>query len=124
MLPFALALLLVSCNDVTTDPDINRPLANAQIRTSRNFDQIRPIVVAFAEQDHFAVQPIISRPQGDVTFSMRLFRDDVSVMITGLQGSDIRVAAYPLCACQLKRRVGLQNAADAAVNDLKERLSQ
>ena len=116
-------LFAVSSCSQATGADVNKPLASAEIPNARPYDQVRNIVAQFAEQNHFAVQPLISSPQGKVQFSMRLFRDDVSVMITQLQGGPIQVTAYPLCACELHARLGLQSAADETAASLKALLS-
>jgi hypothetical protein len=55
---------------------------------------------------------------------MRLFRDDVSIIVTQVRGEPIQVSAYPLCVCELGRRFGLQQAANEAVAELKANLAR
>jgi hypothetical protein len=119
-----LALTLSSCGGEPVTADVNHPLAAEEIHIPRTYPEVRVVVAKFAEQNHFAVLPLVSQPQGLVVFSMRLFRDDVSVLVTQLKGGPIQVTAYPLCACELEKRAGLQSAANSAVNDLTRRLSK
>ena len=103
--------------------DVNRPLAQAQIQSVANFDRVHSIVEEFSRESHFAVQVLPAPQPSNTDFSVRLFRDDLTVTINKVRGGPIDVAAFPLCACELNRRFGLQEAAEAAVNELKRDLS-
>jgi hypothetical protein len=94
------------------------------VPSDRPFEQVRSIIQTFADENHFAAQPLISKPQGAAEFSVRLFRDDVSLLVTKLRDGPIQITAYPLCACDLDKRAGLQTAGKVATADLKERLSR
>jgi hypothetical protein len=118
--------MLASCgaacgSDAATQ--INRPLAQADVESPADFAHVSDVVRQFARQNNFAVQEILSRPQGNVEFAMRLFRDDISVSVSRMVGDPIDLAAMPLCVCELGSRVGLQAASDAAVRELRESLS-
>jgi hypothetical protein len=119
----ASALAFASC-DGRMIHDVNKPLAQAELSAPPDFKRVNQIVAEFSRKNHFAVQPLINQPQGAVDFSMRLFRDDISVTIARVHGESLQVAAFPLCACELDRRIGLQTAADATVNDLRRELSR
>jgi hypothetical protein len=123
VLAMGLVALVEACGSISSTA-ADRPLSSVEVRDRHSFGHVRHTVAAFADRNHFAVQPIISRPQGRVEFSMRLFRDDVSLIITRLDGGPIEVAAYPLCVCEIGCRAGLQEAADSAVADLKARLGR
>jgi hypothetical protein len=120
----ALALFLLSCSNSPVSSDINRPLAAAEIAQPRQFEQVRAVVDQFADANHFAVQPVFNRDDDPMTFSIRLFRDDLTMLVSQVHGESIQVAAYPLCACELGKRIGLQSAATAATADLRARLSE
>lgn len=109
-----------------TDPvsaDINKPLAQAEVISQADLARINAIVRDFSREHQFAVQEIVSNGRGRTDFSTRLFRDDISVTINRIRGDPIKVAAFPLCACERERLMGLQEAADAAVRDLRRALS-
>ena len=124
IMAYALAMVVGPCSVKAAAPvsDVNRPIATAEVPQHSNLDRIRRTVAAFADRNHFALQPVIGKPQGAVVFSTRLFRDDISLMVTQLRRGPIQLSAYPLCICDLGRRVGLQEAADASVKELKNRL--
>lgn len=119
----AIALALSACNAHDVSNDVNKPLAQAQVPSTSDFKTVNKLISAFAARNHFALQPLISQPQGAVDFSMRLFRDDITVTITRLRGGPIQLAGFPLCACELNRRIGLQSAANSAVDELQRQLS-
>jgi hypothetical protein len=115
-----LAAIVASCSG-TQVSDVNKPLSQAEISID-DTGGAQARVQDFAAKNHFAIQPLVTKPQGAVMFSMRLFRDDLSVMVTVLPGSALRITAYPLCACELNRRIGLKSAADAVVTELKREI--
>jgi hypothetical protein len=102
--------------------DINKPLAQAEVASQADLSRINALVRNFARKNHFAVQEIVSNGRGRTDFSVRLFRDDISVTINRIRFEPIKLAAFPLCACERERRIGLQEAADAAVRDLSQEL--
>jgi len=121
---FALAPAVSSCGLKSGNPDISKPLSAAGIRNSQDSSQVRAVVADFAEQNQFAARTLIDHEQGSVDFSMRLYRDDISILVTRLRNGPIQVATYPLCACETSKRVGLQSAAHEATSALAKRLSQ
>lgn len=123
----AIALMLASCGAICggdAATQVNRPLARADVTSQADFAHVSEIVRAFSRRNNFAVQENISRPQGNVEFDMRLFRDDISVSVNKMRGEPIALMAYPLCVCELGRRIGLQVAADAAISELREDFSR
>jgi hypothetical protein len=115
--------MLLACGPNEGLADVNRPLAQADVSAKLTAKQVNRLVNEFSRRNHFAVQPLVSQPRGLVQFSIRLFRDDISIVVTQLQDGPIQVMAYPLCACELNRRVGLQAAANEAVDELKRKLA-
>jgi len=117
-----LALAAVqACGSESADA-VNRPLSSAEVAPPRSFDRVRRTVGEFADRDHFAVQTILNPRRQDPSFSIRLFRDDISVTVNKAKDSPIQIAAFPLCICELGCRAGLQEA--EAVAELRQRLSQ
>jgi hypothetical protein len=98
-------------------------MAQAHLKTAASYDALRPAIWKFSRDNNFAVQEQATRPQGMLDFSIELFRDDIRVSVSRLRGEDVMLAALPLCPSERGRRIGLQVAADAAVNKLKEALS-
>jgi len=123
----AIAIALVA-SDCPTEPsavsDVNRPVATAQVANQFSLEQTSGAVRRFAKNRHFAVQEVIAAPRGMVEFSTMLFRDDLRVSVSKLRGQSIEIHAYPLCACEAGRILGLQAAADAAVADMQSELTQ
>jgi hypothetical protein len=121
----AIALMLASCGAACgSDPDqVNRPLAQANVVSSADFAHVSEIVREFSRRNNFAVQEVVSHPQGNVEFVIRLFRDDISVSVSKMVGAPIFLAASPLCVCEVGRRIGLQAASDAAIRELQQELS-
>jgi hypothetical protein len=119
------ALLGTSCGTNRAGAaDVNRPLAEAQFASAAGYDTFRPAIWNFSRSHNFAVQELITRPQGNLDFNIVLFRDDISLSVSRLHGDKVQLAALPLCVCELNRRIGLQEAADAAVNELAKALSR
>jgi hypothetical protein len=119
----ASVLLLASCSSCSKANDVNKPISQAKITTNMRFDGVMAVVNKFAQENNFAVQENVSQPRGMMEFSVRLFRDDITVMVSKLRSEPIEVASYPLCVCEMGRRVGLQTSADAAVSELSKELS-
>lgn len=119
----AAALMVVSCKPAEKPNGVSKPLAQTDIPVMLDADRANKLVGVFASKNHFAVQPLIGRRQGAVAFSVRLFRDDISVLVTQLNGGSIQVTAYPLCACELGRRLGLRSAAENTVAELRRQLT-
>ncbi len=118
------AMMLTSCASIhATNRDVNSPLAQVRFDTSEDYDALGPMIWSLSRSKNFAVQEIITRPRGQVDFTIRLYRDDLTLVISRLRGEAIQLAAYPLCSCQRGKRLGLQDAADASIKDLKEALS-
>jgi hypothetical protein len=118
-------LMLASCEDSEKmPPEFNRPIAQSEVQSQTDFDRVRQIVSTFSHSNNFAIQETVSVPQGRLDFSIRLFRDDITVTVSRLHGEPIKLAAFPLCVCELGKRKGLQASADAAVNGLAEELSK
>jgi hypothetical protein len=118
----ASATLLMSCA-CRASSDVNRPLTQAQVQSAAEFTRVNEIVSEFSRVEHFAVQ-VLPAPQPSTSdFSLRLFRDDLTLTVNRVRGGPIEIAAFPLCACELGRRFGLQTAADDAVSQLKKRLT-
>lgn len=89
-----------------------------------DFSEIRGKIWSFARRNHFAVQEIGIRPTGRMDFSIRLFRDDISVLISKGHGEPIALAAYPLCTCERHKRPSIQSSAEVAIEELHAILSQ
>ena len=122
-----IALMLASCGAACgSDPpaQVNRPLAQADVTRPLELARVEEIVRAFARKNGFAAQEAMIHSQGMLEFDMRLFRDDISISISKLRNNPIGLAAYPLCVCELGRRVGLRAAADASIRELREDLSR
>ena len=117
------ALMLASCGNGRPAADINRPMAQAQLETAASYDALRPAIWKFSRDNNFAVQEQQTRPEGMLDFSIQLFRDDIRMSISRLRGENVMLFAYPLCASERGRRLGLQVGADAAVTKLKDALS-
>ena len=125
MLAIAMALIASDCP--TESPpvsDVNSPVATAAVAGQISLEQASEAVRRFAKRRHFAVQEVIAAPQGMVEFSTTLFRDDLRLSVSKLRGQPIQIHAYPLCACEAGRVLGLQAAADAAVADVRSELDQ
>jgi len=103
---------------------VNRPLAQADVTSHADFARVSEVVRAFSRRNNFAVQENVRVPRGQVEFDMRLFRDDISVSVNKLVGEPIGLAVYPLCVCELGQRVGLHDAAEAVIRELREDLSR
>ena len=97
----------------------NKPLAQATSEAPNQYQDIKSIVWDFARRENFAVQEILDSPRGELDFSVRLFRDDISVTINKLKGEPIQIAAFPLCVCEISKRPGIPTAARAAVEGLR-----
>jgi hypothetical protein len=98
-------------------------MAQAHLETAASYDALRPAIWKFSRENNFAVQEQATRPQGMLDFSIELFRDDIRVSVSRLRGEGVMLFAYPLCASERGRRLGLQVAADSAVTKLKDALS-
>lgn len=118
-----LAILLTSCA-CRAASDVNRPLAQTQVQSVTSFGRANAIVAEFSRKTHFAVQLLPAPRPSNSDFSLRLFRDDLTVTINRVHGGPIHVAAFPLCACELDRRFGLQAAADDVVRELEKQLTE
>jgi hypothetical protein len=124
---FAIALALVASDCPTAAlpvSHVNRPVATAKIAGEFSLEQASNAVRRFAMNRRFAVQEVIAAPRGMIEFSTMLFRDDLRVSVSKLRGESLEIAAYPLCACEATRMFGLQEAADAAVADMRAELTQ
>lgn len=117
------ALALGSCGTGGMANDVNKPIAQSEIQKQARWNEISQAVQSFAKRNNFAVQEQITEPRGMVDFNVRLFRDDITIMIGKIRNGPVEVTAYPLCACEMDKRFGLQAAADAAVADLTKELS-
>ncbi|MFL6844025.1 MAG: hypothetical protein ACJ8ER_04000 [Allosphingosinicella sp.] len=122
MILLTLSALLVSCSGSHAD-DVNKPLARSEVKSMGDNAQTELTISSFAKKNNFAIQPLLNQPRGLLKFVQRLFRDDITIVISQMDGDNIEVAAYPLCACELGRRVGLQSDANAAVEELAHELS-
>ncbi len=116
------ATLLMSCV-CRASSDVNGPLAQAQVQSTAEFTGVNEIVAEFSRMEHFAVQVLPAPRPSTSDFSLRLYRDDLTMTVNRVRGGPIEVAAFPLCACEMGRRFGLQTAADEAVSELKKRLT-
>lgn len=116
-------LAVLSCHS-NVGPPVNKPLASHTVRGDITFEHTRSAIMRYADENHFAVQVGTAQPHSPVMFSFRLFRDDVSVIVTRLKEGVTLVAAYPLCACELGNRIGLQEAAESASAGLTRELSR
>lgn len=120
----AVGMILASCGTAAPVRDVNKPIAEATVKTKPAWNDIRRIIETFSKENHFAIQENVTAPQGMIDFNVRLFRDDISIVIDKLHDEPAHVAAYPLCTCELNHRIGLQDAADTSVKDLSKRLSE
>ena len=98
-------------------------MAQAQVQSTAEFTGVNEIVAEFSRMEHFAVQVLPAPRPSTSDFSLRLYRDDLTMTVNRVRGGPIEVAAFPLCACEMGRRFGLQTAADEAVSELKKRLT-
>lgn len=117
------AILLSSCA-CRAASDVNSPLAQVQIESVATFDSVNSVITEFSQKSHFAVQVLPLPKPSNTDFSVRLFRDDLTVTINKIRGGPIDVAAFPLCACERDRRFGLQSAADDVISELRARLAE
>lgn len=101
---------------------VNKYLAQATALNAKSYNLLQSDIKSFSDSNGFAVQEILTTPRGNLDFSVRLFRDDITVLIDRLKGEEISIAAYPLCACQLDRRLGLQEGSEKVVRELRSRL--
>jgi hypothetical protein len=123
LIPFLLAASAATCGSATGNPDVNRPIAQVEVKRAPSPIRLE-IVRIFARKNRFAVAEEMDAAQGELEFHMELFRDDISVSIGKLRGDPITVTANPLCVCEMGRRLGLQEAADAAVRELGDDISR
>jgi hypothetical protein len=98
-------------------------MAQAHLEIAAGYDALRPAIWKFSRENNFAVQEQATRPEGMLDFSIVLYRDDIRMSVSRLRGEGVDLAAFPLCASERGRRLGLQVAADAAVSKLKEALA-
>ena len=119
----AIGLGMASCADGQTSSNVNRPIAQADVSDPVSWSVARERIKIFAAENHFAVQENLVRPRGMLDFNVRLFRDDISIVVDKVRNEPIHVAAYPLCACEMSQRPDIQPAADEAVAGLKRNLS-
>jgi hypothetical protein len=125
LIPLMLAACGATCGNQPHSPlDINHALAQADVQASVELARVNEIVTAFAHKNGFAVQDDVHAGVGNTELSMILYRDDISVWVSKLRGDPINVSANPLCICELGVRLGLQQAADAAVTELTDDLSR
>jgi hypothetical protein len=79
-------------------------------------------VKRFAVKGQFAVQQTLPAPQGMMEFATHMFRDDIRLSVVKVRGEPIEILAYPLCVCEVGRRLGLEAAANAAVAEMRAEL--
>jgi len=120
-------LMLASCGATCGDglePAVTRPLAQAYVTGAMSYDQVSEVVMAYSRINNFNVQELLSHPQGNMEFLIRLSRDDISVTVSKMVGDPIFLAASPLCVGEAGNRVELQAAAEATVRELQQEISR
>lgn len=122
LLLIALALSGSECPKERTASDVNTPMARAQVPDTIDAERTAEAIRRFAKERHFAVQELVTEPRGLLDFATMLFRDDIRVSVSKMRGEPISIAAYPLCACETDHRLGLKDAADAAVAEMRSEL--
>lgn len=116
------SLFVASCGDLPTNSSVNTPLVREEVGVRIGEDEVRAAIDEFARDKSFAVQQRKEQPGGLLEFNVQLFRDDVRITVNKLREGKVEIFAYPLCACEANSSYGLQTAAQAAVNQLKERI--
>ena len=117
------AVTTMSCGERNVRTDINRPIAQARVAERVSLERTLAVVRSFAREHNFALQEP-KTPKGMLEFHVRLFRDDISLVISKLTDGPVEVMAYPLCACEADRRLGIAAVAESEVNNLQNRISQ
>jgi hypothetical protein len=119
----AVLLYTVACDAGPSASQVNLPLARATVVTAKSPKTLLKHITDYSGRNQFAVQKILMQPRGELDFSVRLFRDDITLTVNRMKGESLKIAAFPLCACERETRAGLQPAADQAVAELRDALA-